>query len=1632
MRIALSLLLAVLALTAFGVAAQNPTITDLQAFALVQQSDALLARNDSRGAANATDRRLIDARLAEIARLQAQAERGNARLSPATRRALDRAFEALQSIPVEVLVDARAPAALTTISGTITASAGGASLQNVAVSAREFSLGSSPSGAGISAFANTNAAGQYTLTLPPGNYVVRASAGTSTTPASTTGYQPRVYDDLACNPGSDCPGYFGTVVPLTSGAPASGINLALPVGARISGTVTRQSDGTPVTSGFVIAESESGSHSYSTSVGAGGIYTIIGMAPGNYRVWVDSQLPGLMSEARGNLPCSPLGDCSWLPSPLLPVSAGSTTSGINFALDAAGKLSGVVQDGAGAPIANAALQLYSEDGYSLLYATSDASGEYSFTGLRSGSYRLVASAPSSDPVTFQPISIAYAPVAYPATDCPYFGCNPLTAGTSIAFVAPDSQILPAITLPALGTISGHIRDAATNAPLQGINVSASAPSGLGYSSGITDAAGNYTMRGLPADSYYVVADARAQNYVLTYNGNAVCPGNFCDRHGVPVTLAASGPGSSGTANIDLPRGGRISGRITDAAVSAPASANRVRLEVFGATTARYVDIGFQRCDPPTASAPPVCSYEVTGLAPGTYKGSFASSTLLGMQDTAFGGSPCPRGGCDQSALPPLFATTGSTLAGIDVSMPRGAIVRGRITDASTGSSPDCRAVDLFSFTGLNNLAPCGGVGVNNQLDNYAGFGIVGRDGRYFTRTGFASGTTLYVSTFLLRNNFSYGFGYVDQAYSGVSCPYGSCGITTGTGITVGAADTTGIDMALVRGGVIAGQITAASGGAPIAAVEISAFNGAGRQVALSRSDTQGRYRLTGLPSGSYFVSTRNQRGYLDEVYNDVACDPFCNPLTGTSVAVSGTATTAAIDFALDLSASISGTVRLGGSPVTNVPVELYGAIGNLLRSVVSSAGGSYVFSGLPAGRYYVRTRDTMGSADALFNGLPCVGNACLVRSGTPINLAPPGTSSATANLDLASPGSISGTVTAASGGAPISGVTLQLLVPSGAVALTRTTNGSGAFTFNGLAAGSYRMVTRGTPGYIDVAFPAVPCSAACNGLNGTAIAVAAGASVTGRNFALGTGGSISGSVRAGPSAPVVGATVQVYNNSGIPVGQISTNASGNYQVDILPAGNFFVRTQQSLGFVDQVFNAMPCSGYCDLLSGTPVGVSAGMGTGLVDFSLTGGSSISGRVSNSATAAGIALARVVAFDTGGFIAGQAQANASGDYTIAGLRPGTYRLRTANLSGFVNEVHAGIGCTPMPCNVLSGTPITLAAAPVSGINFALDPGGSISGTAGDTFNNPLPTGTALLLDSTGGDVAMTPITNGVWEFNGLANGTYYVLIRNTSGLVDQLFANVPCPAGACNVTALGTPIVLNVRSPSGTGTANINLRLPVGQTIAGTVRGNNNQPLNGVTVFFFDSTGAPSGQAVTDGLGQYISEGSLPSGTYYAATANGLRRGAGQGYVNRLYNGQNCLLDCAVTAGTGIALGGSPATGIDFNLGTAGVGISGTVRNAGGQAIPLVRIEIYDSNGVLAGLAQTNSLGMYSVDGLPAGNYFARTSNNLGLQDRLFGGSECGANCNPLAGTAIVVPQQAGIANIDFVLAPRELLFANGFE
>lgn len=1624
--------LAVVAPDAHGQSIADP----VKAAAIVRQA-AALAGSAHGDPAKLAERRLDrkqeatrQALLANIAELEARLERGDSALTGATWMELNDARHALESIPMTL---SSVPKALQNVTGTVTRASDGTPLQGVSVQAIDTAWGIPISNSGsMVTSAVTNASGNFTLVLPPATYVLRARSGPGVTPAAPGGYRNMAYSGLRCDNNFDCQVPFGNVVTVAA-APIAGLNFALQSGSAISGNVTRASDGAPLTGAQINVVGERDGITGFALTDAAGNYTVAGLPAGRYRVIASEggTTPTLASELYNNKPCSAFRDCRVLPPDWVTATIGTTTSGINLALDTLGSISGILQDDLGNPVANMGITAYSADRFGMIDAVTDASGAFVVRNLRPGTYRLFSdTAPTPTAPLFAQQPTSHVAGAWPAVSCAV-GCNPLEDGNPVV-VAAAAVVLPSPFVIQRGrqlqvTVLGPGAVPVVGAVIQ---VGSATASGGGFCPA-TDAAGQCTVGGLTPGSYFVSADARAQNFLLTGIGGATCATTFCSGLGTAITVPASGPVTTTTINPTL--GGTINGTILDAATGVAATNNRARLELFN-TTGQLVQQPFQRCvGTPTATTPTTCSFSAAGLPPGTYKGIFASSSNVGWIDIATNGSPCPRGACDQTAIPPLFASTGTILT-VNGTLNRGAVISGRVTDAASAGPPDFRAFDVVSSFGL-----AGGIGFNSSLDDYAAFAQTDRAGFYSTRTGFAPGTTVFASTFLLRNNIPFGWGYVDEAYNNLACPFGSCGVATGTGITVGATDVTGIDFSLDKGGAIRGTVTATAGGAPIPGVQVSVFTGAGRLAGRANTLQNGNYLVQGLSPGTYFVVTANNAGFLDESYNNIPCEPFCNPVDGTSVTVTGTATTTAINFALDSAASIGGSVRLSGAPQANVAVELYGAVGNLIRTQLSTATGGYVFAGLSAGRYFVRTRDTAGRADVLHANLPCVGGACVVRNGTPIDLAA-GANATAIDLAITPPATLSGTITRVPGSTPMSGVSVQLLAPSGAVALTTSTNGSGAFSFTGLSPASYRMVTRNTPGVVDVAWPAAPCPAACNGLNGSAIAVAAGASVAGQNFTLNAGGSVSGTVRSGPSTPITGVTMQVYSATGVPVGQILSNASGNYEFNTLPAGNFFVRTQQSLGFADQLFNNLPCTGYCDITGGTPIPVAAGVGTGLVDFTLGGGVSISGTVRDAGTSAGIALARVVAFDLGGFIAGTAQADASGAYTIAGLRPGSYRLRTANLSGYVNRVFGGAACSPAPCPLSGGTTLTLASTALSGINFSLARGGTISGTATDTFNNPLPTGTAILYSAAGAELASNAVVGGLWEFGGLANGTYYVLIRNTVGLIDRLYDNIDCPGGACAISS-GTPIVVSgadipgsaTAGGKGSGNAGINVRLPPGQTISGTVRdAATTQPLNGVTVFFFSAAGVEVGQATTNALGQYVSDGGLSPGSYRAATANGVLRGAAGGYVNALYSGQNCLLACSPAGGTPIAVTSAPTTGIDFNLATAGDGITGTVRDLSNNPLALITIRVFTSAGVLAGTAQTNSAGFYRINGLPAGTYFARTANEFGFDDRLFGGAACGTVCNPLLGTPIAVPASGEAANINFALNQADPLFTNGFE
>ncbi len=1532
--------------------------------------------------------RLDEAR-AMVERAAALIARHEAGVSGLDQRAYSQLMTLINHLPLETAT-ASGPRSGTpgTLSGTVTEAGTGLPLQGISIQAINFS---DPFSGMVSQPTDSN--GEYTLSLDPGFYVLRVG--------SAPDHVRQAWPGLACESLVNCPIYSGDVIEVSAGVAAGGYHFELEPGIRVEGQVTAGGSGVANVS-VQIGHPYDAQFIYSTVTDIDGNYQLSAVSAGDYRlVAIPPSGSGLAGRIHDGQPCGS-SDCRVLPlSSSLAVSGPGSSQVQDFDLEPGGSISGQVTLNAGGPLEEAFVSLSSVDGWITASAQTDAVGSFSIEGLPPGDYRLVAS---------HPMTRAQ---AYPGVDC--FPCafelaTPITVIGGSNFTGIDFDLSDAG-----GSISGQVLRADNGNPVVGARAWASG-SGLGGRWVETDSNGEFTIPALNPGSYYLRVDPpTGENLQPTFFGDVSCAQFNCGQRGQVVVLD-SGADVTGLV-INAPAGGGLTGTVTRADLGIPMSMMTIaRLELFAASGPDQGRLVAQQMVSTTPGVTPGV-YEISGLPPGAYKAVFATSTPFGYIDTAFGGQPCPRGGCNLDLLPTVFVTSGVTLPGIGAALGQGPVIRGTVSDIATGLAPVRKPSD-----------PGGLIGLYNTLDNYASFGVLDGRGNWHSRTGLPDGT-YYVATFLTRNNFPFGGGFVDQAYDDVDCPWLGCSlIASATALDVTGADISGIDFELRTGGAISGTVTDGSSSEPLLAVLIEAYQAGGVKVAESWTNILGEYQLSGLPAGDYFVRTRNDQNFQDQLYSGINCTPFCDPVNGAPINVSEGSDTTGIDFVLIESGSISGEVRLGASPVSGVTVEIYGAIGNLLSTTTSGSDGSYQFNNLSPGSFYLRTRNTLGHADVLYDGLPCVGTACRVRDGDAVAVGAGGVVSGI-DLLLTAGASISGTVRDAVSTSALSGVRVQLLDDRGAVAAEQTTNASGNYSFGALAAGDYHLVTRGTPGYVDMSHGNVPCPSACNGLNGVVVTVSAGGSAGGTNFDLPQGESVSGNVMAGGS-PAVGALVQLYNDSGIPVAEVLTNPSGNYEITNLPDGDYFIRVWSFGGFAGQLYNGVTCTGYCDVLSADPVAVSTGNPAASINFSLTPAGSISGTVT-AAGAGGLGLVGVQVWDQFGFIAGTATTNAAGQYTVSGLQPGQYRVRTTNQGGFVDQVFGGDSCSPTPCAIDSGTAITVGTSTVSGINFALQPGSSISGTATDSFGNPLPTGLAVLFDVNGIDIDTAPIVDGLWRFDGLADGTYYVLIENGVGLVDELWQDIPCPAGVCDITA-GTPIIIGGREAGRTATTGINVVLDAGNTISGRVTdAGTGAGILGARVFIFDDQGQLVGDGFADALGDYQTQGGFPAGTYHAATASGMVRGVGSNYINALYAGQPCLLDCDVTAGTAIDLTAGSATGINFALST-GAGLKGRVSTANDAPVVQIEVRVYDSAGTLAGIGLTNSQGRFTVDGLPAGSYTAHTINTQGLEDQAFGGELCGTACQGGDGTPFAVPASGFVENINFELFAADVIFIDGFE
>lgn len=262
------------------------------------------------------------------------------------------------------------PVVTGSISGTVTADVGGAALEGIQVFAQR-------DGALERFDAVTDASGGYTLAgLTDGGYLVQFVAPDG---SFATEYWNDASDSLGAQR-----------VTVTDGSAVTGIDAALAPtpSASITGTVTREDDGSPVSGVAVSARGQSPAAGASVFTDASGAYTLDALPAGSYIVEFYAEGKGLKREYWQNT-------FDYSQATPVALTEGQAVSGIDASLAAGGSIAGVVTraDG-GAPLANVTVNALDANGEIVAFARTNPAGAYVVGGLPAGAYRVQFGAPA--------------------------------------------------------------------------------------------------------------------------------------------------------------------------------------------------------------------------------------------------------------------------------------------------------------------------------------------------------------------------------------------------------------------------------------------------------------------------------------------------------------------------------------------------------------------------------------------------------------------------------------------------------------------------------------------------------------------------------------------------------------------------------------------------------------------------------------------------------------------------------------------------------------------------------------------------------------------------------------------------------------------------------------------------------------------------------------------------------------------------------------------------------------------------------------------------------------------------------------------------------------------------------------
>lgn len=753
--------------------------------------------------------------------------------------------------------------------------------------------------------------------------------------------------------------------------------------------------------------------------------------------------------------------------------------------------------------------------------STDALGAYSVGNLPAGTYYVRAFDDNDDYIN--------AMWSASGTEPCHNNCQ-TDADNQVVLVDAEARVGVNLDLVVGASISGTVVSGST--PLESKYVAIrNTPNTSYYGGWHTDASGNYSIKGLPADDYYLQVQDSHDIYIdamWSSVGTVQC--YDCIPDGDSTLSVALGDVSTGV-DFNLTIGATVSGSVSDADTAAALETLGVQLYDAAETGIYwYFDSVFDGSG----------NYTISGIPAGNYK-----AYLEPMYDVDNSHIPeiynnIQCNACStllyNGAGDPLNLVNGVTTANIDFELELGASISGFIVDNNNILLPLTQYGRIYLFNDSNRVLTTKVVyGTDYEPTTTGAYKIGGLlPGMYFVQGG--DGGRQF---------------YQRELFENIACPWSGCDRGGGGDpVVLGSKEQRlGVNFLLNYGGKISGTVTDALTGLPADdtySEYVQFYDSTGAVAGGAIIEEDGSYlSARALPPGSYSVRTGSMFSgvfispYVMEKYMPggtganidcpgVTCDltagnvnvPAYDPLDPTP---EDSATVTGIDFALSPAFSFSGTITELGSadPIPDVHVLVYNDMGDFANWATTDASGDFTVHGLPAGTYFALTNNGSnlpfmglnqtaagGWIDILFNGMPCPGSACDVTDGDPIVLgavppSAPNKGMGGFNFTMAAGGTIAGQIRSFESQLPASGVAVNVYNAAGDFYGSYETDSNGYYLTVGFPAGNYYLTTFNNGALLDVKYGGGYClDSSCNPLDAAPIEIVGEQPVVGADFEL--------------------------------------------------------------------------------------------------------------------------------------------------------------------------------------------------------------------------------------------------------------------------------------------------------------------------------------------------------------------------------------------------------------------------------------------------------------------------------------------------------------------------------------------------